>query len=151
MVHERIRKLADTYGIGIIYLFGSQAEEGARYLETSYAIPDNLSDLDIAVYFIKNPKQDLSERYGEIYMELSYIFDVFNIDLVFMNDMETLFQYEIITGIRVFEHDAEYADVMEEIIMKKSADLSLKQRIMNKDIMEAVEDGYFDLEYRASA
>ena len=40
-----------------------------------------------------------------IYKELSEIFAPFFIDLIFMFEVDTLFQYEIIKGIRIFEND----------------------------------------------
>ena len=64
-----------------------------------------------------------------------------------MHEMDTLFQYEIIKGIRIYEKDELYADDFEEGIMKRAEDLIFKRRILNNEIMEAIEDGYFEFEY----
>ena len=89
--------------------------------------------------------------YGILFKELSEVFEPFNIDLVFMHEVDTLFQYEIIKDIRIFEKDASLADEREEMIMKKAEDLAFKKRLMYKEILEAIEDGYIEFEYRAGS
>ena len=94
MKKEALKKLAEKYGIILIYIFGSRAEKAKRYLEREKIIKNNFSDLDIAIAFEK-PKIDI-KTFGEIYMELSKIFEPFEIDLIFMHEVDPLFQYEII-------------------------------------------------------
>ena len=142
----KIRKIAKKYGIALVYLFGSQAENGARYLAGDNIDVDGLSDLDVAVAFENIPSEAI-KIYGVLYKELSEIFAPFYIDLVFMHDMETLFQYEIIKGEIIFNKDEFSTDEFEEKIMKMAEDLAFKQRIMNKEILEAIEDGYFEFKY----
>ncbi len=43
--------------------------------------------------------------------------------------------------------DEFYADEFAERIMKKAEDLLFKKRIFNDEIMEAMENGYFEFEY----
>jgi len=62
-----------------------------------------------------------------------------------------LFQYEIIKGKRIFETDASLADDLEEMIMKRAEDLAFKKRVMDREILEAIEDGYIEFEYRAGS
>ena len=147
MKASKIRNIAKRYGIALVYLFGSQAENGARYLAGDKIIRvEDLSDLDVAVAFENIPSEAI-KIYGALYKELSEIFAPFYIDLVFMHEMETLFQYEIIKGERIFNKDEFSTDEFEEKIMKMAEDLAFKQRIMNKEILEAIEDGYFEFEY----
>jgi len=146
MKARKIRNIAKKYGIAIIYLFGSQAENGARYLAGDNIGVEDLSDLDVAVSFVNIPSQAM-KIYGALYKELSEIFVPFYIDLVFMHEVETLFQYEIIKGERIFEKDEFLTDEHEERIMKMAEDLAFKRRIMNREILEAIEDGYFEFEY----
>lgn len=89
--------------------------------------------------------------YGALYKEFSEVFEPFNIDLVFMHEVDILFQYEIIKGMRIFEEDESFADELEEMIMKRAEDLAFKKRIMNREILEAIEDGYIEFEYRADS
>ena len=146
MKTRKIRNIAKKYGIALIYLFGSQAENGARYLAGDNISAEDLSDLDLAVAFENIPSEPM-KIYGALYKELSEIFAPFYIDLVFMHEVETLFQYEIIKGVRMFEKDEFSTDDLEEKIMKRAEHLAFKQRIMNREILEAIEDGYFEFEY----
>lgn len=145
-----IRDIAERFGCIIIYFFGSQADMGKRYIEGEDIKPDIFSDLDIAVVF-ENPPIEAMKIYGNLFKEISKALDLFSIDLVFMHDVDTLFQYEIIKGSRVYEKDERIADEFEEKIMKIAGDLSFKEKILKHEIMEAIEDGYIELEYKAAA
>ena len=142
MLAELFRK----HRVKIAYLFGSLADEGLKYLKGEEVTPDTVSDLDVAIAF-ESSQSELIKRYGILYTEISDIFEPFNIDLIFMHEVDTLFQYEIIKGIRIYEKDELYADDFEEGIMKRAEDLIFKRRILNNEIMEAIEDGYFEFEY----
>ncbi len=146
MLYRHIEEIAGRYGILAIYLFGSQAEVGKRYLDGEDVIPDAFSDLDVSVAFKALPDA-IIKTYGELYKEISDIFDPFNIDLIFMHEVNSLFQYEIIKGIRIYEQDINKTDELEEGIMKKAEDLFFRKQIFDKDVMEAIEDGYFEFEY----
>ncbi|MGB7297088.1 MAG: nucleotidyltransferase domain-containing protein [Candidatus Aminicenantales bacterium] len=145
-----IRKLAEEYGIILVYLFGSQAEKGAKYLQGAKIRPEEFSDLDVAVAF-ENPPSNAVKIYGRLYKDLSEVFDCFSVDLIFTHEVDTLFQYEIIKGMRIFEKDASSADEFEERIMKMAEDLAFKKRILNKEILEAIKDGYFEFGYNPSS
>ena len=146
MKNGEIRELAEKYGIVLVYLFGSQAEKGANYLKGANVRPDKFSDLDVAVAF-KDPPANPVKIYGRLYRDLSEIFDRFSIDLIFVHEVDPLFQYEIIKRIRIFEKDESFADEFEEGIMKTAEDLAFKKRILNKEILEAIKDGYFEFGY----
>lgn len=146
MLNRHIEEIAGRYGIFVIYLFGSQAEVGKRYLDGGDVTPDAFSDLDVSVAFI-TPPDEVIRTYGELYKEFSDIFDPFNIDLIFMHEVHSLFQYEIIKGIRIYEQDINQADELEEGIMKKAEDLFFRKQTFDKDVMEAIEGGYFEFEY----
>ena len=143
---DRIQTVARAYSLSLIYLFGSQAIPGNQYLKGIEVVPDGLSDLDIAVAF-QNPPTLPMETYGHLYRDMGKIFDLFDIDLIFVHEVDILLQYEIIKGERIYEADESFADQFEENIMKLAGDLIVKKRIMDREIMEAIEDGYFQFEY----
>ena len=147
---SQIRNIAEKYAIAIVYLFGSQSENGAGYLRGSNMNAEDLSDLDLAVSFESIPSEPM-KIYGALYKELSELFEPFSIDLVFMHEVDVLFQYEMIKGIRIFEEDVSFADEREEMIMKRAEDLAFKKRIMDGEILEAIENGYIEFEYRADS
>jgi len=146
MKARELRRIAEKYGISLIYLFGSQAEKAARYLEDAEIKTDGFSDLDVAVAF-ETPPPFPVRIYGRLYKDLSGTFDPFSFDLIFMHEMDTLFQYEIIRGVRIYEKDEFHADEFEEMVMKKAGDLAFKKRILIKEILEAIKDGYFEFGY----
>lgn len=141
-----LHAVARKHELSLMYLFGSQAERGLHFIEGADVRPAENSDLDIAVAF-RNPPASPMETYGHLYREVDKIFHPFNIDLVFMHDVDILLQYEIIKGVRIYEADELLADIYEERIMKSAGDLIIKRRMMDREIMEAIEDGYFQFEY----
>lgn len=143
---EKIKNLAEKYALSLIYLFGSQANEGYAYLTDEKIIAGDAPDLDIGVWLIKIPDEPVF-AYGDLFREFSKVFDPFAVDLVFLHEVETLIQYEIICGKRIYEKDESYADEVEEKIMKLAEDLNFKKIVMEKDTMEAIRDGYFEFEY----
>ncbi len=146
MKRQKIKKLAKDYDIALIYLFGSQAEKGAKYLDGVETETNEFSDLDVAVAFLSTPSHPIL-IYGRLYRDFSKILEPFSLDLVFMHEMDTLFQYEIIKGVRVYENDETFADQFEEMIMKKAGDLSFKKKLFIQDVLEAIKDGYFEFGY----
>ena len=143
---DKIHTLAEAYDLSLIYLFGSQAATGNQYLEGIKVVPDEASDLDIAVAF-QNPPTLPMETYGHLYRDLGKIFDPFDIDLIFAHEVNILLQCEIIKGVRIYKADESLADQFEERIMKLAGDLIVKKRMMDREIVEAIEDGYFQFEY----
>lgn len=146
MKNKYIQKIAERYGIILIYLFGSQTNEGKEYLKGVDVKSDTSSDLDIAIAF-EIPPEETINIYGTLFKEFSKVFDPFNIDLVFMHELNVLFQYEIIKGERIYEKDEFSADEFEEEIMKRAEDLLFKKRIFDEEVIEAIENGYFEFEY----
>lgn len=141
-----IRDIAEQFDCALIYFFGSQADEGRRYLNGEDVSPDLFSDLDVAVVFRESPIEAI-KIYGDIYKEMSELLEPFNIDLVFMHELGALFQYEIIKGLRVYEKDERLTDGLEEEVMKGAEDLMFKKKVLDREIMEAIEDGYIEFEY----
>ena len=78
-----------AYNVSLMYLFGSQAERGLHYLEGADVHPALNSDLDIAVAF-RNPPVLSMESYGRLYRKADEIFHPFDIDLVFMHEVDIL-------------------------------------------------------------
>ncbi|MFH1146238.1 MAG: nucleotidyltransferase domain-containing protein [Pseudomonadota bacterium] len=142
----RIRDIAERFSFLSVYLFGSQAEQGMSYLQGEPIEQSAYSDLDIAVTFKTCPTSPIGV-YGKIYLEISKLFEPFVLDLVFMHEVSSLFQYEIIKGIKIYTCDERLADEFEERIMKQAEDLLFKQKVFDREVMEAIKDGYIEFEY----
>ncbi len=143
---KRIRDIAERFDCVLVYFFGSQADKGRRYLEGEDVSADHFSGLDIAVAFREAPT-DAIKIYGKVYQEMSRLLEPFNLDLVFMHELGALFRYEIIKGVRVYEKDDYRADEFEEEVMRRAEDLMFKKKILDREIMEAIEDGYIEFGY----
>ncbi|GAB6183208.1 nucleotidyltransferase domain-containing protein [Thermodesulfovibrio hydrogeniphilus] len=135
------------YNVKIAYLFGSQMKEGLKFLKGEKYKVKKGSDLDIGVVFEELPTNKISV-YGDLYIELSKAFDPFEIDLVFLQETDSLFQYEAIKGMLIYSEDEEFLENYEEIVMKKAEDLSFKQKEIFKDFLEAIKDGYRKIELK---
>jgi len=147
MKKERSGDIFRKHEVILAYLFGSQKEAGISFLEGVATRIDDEVDLDIGVVFKTFP-EDAFEAYGELYANLSLFFEPFTVDLVFLQETDALFQYEAITGELVFSDDELYLEEYEEQVMKRASDLSFKKNEFEKDFLEAVKDGYFEITHR---
>ena len=143
MITETLERIAQSHGLLAVYLFGSQAESASRYLQGKAFRPEAASELDVAVVF-NSFKENNIRAYAELYAQLAAIFEPFEVDLVFAQEHDALFQYQVIRGIRIYhsEQTSRGCDY-EEAVMRMADDLSYKKKIMMNEIMEAIEDGYF--------
>ncbi len=147
MKAEKLEDIFGRYGVVLAYLFGSQKEVGISFLKGNPAQADEKSDLDIGVVFRKLPG-DAFGVYGELYADLSLLFEPFNIDLVFLQETGILFQYEAILGEILYCEDESFLEAYEEKVMKMASDLSFKSKEFERDFLEAIRDGYFEIEHR---
>jgi predicted nucleotidyltransferase len=141
---EELKETFEKHGVKIAYLFGSQKEAGAAFLSGETAVPDEASDLDVGVVFSKLP-EDRFAVYGELFADLSDIFSSFTVDPVFLQETEALFQYEAIKGECIYAVDGPFLDDYEEMTMKRAGDLAYKKIAFERDFLEAIRDGYFEL------
>jgi predicted nucleotidyltransferase len=144
---EALKKLLRSYQVKIAYLFGSQKEAGIAFLTGEARKMRKRSDLDIGIVFENFPVKPF-EVYGELYADLSAIFEPFKIDLVFLQETGVLFQYEAIKGEILYCEEERFLDDYEEMVMKQAADLSFKKIEFERDFLEALRDGYFEIEHR---
>ncbi|HHV80166.1 TPA: hypothetical protein GXX44_00600 [bacterium] len=144
---DKLKGIFQKYGISIAYFFGSQKDLGLNYLSGEKVNPDPDSDLDIGLYLKSLPK-NMFDFYGSLYSELSDIFEHFHIDVVFLNEVDYLIKYEIISGHRIYAEDEDFADEYEERVMKFAEDINFKQKLFEKDFLEALRDGYFEIKLK---
>jgi predicted nucleotidyltransferase len=141
---SKLKNLCEKYKIEILYLFGSQSDKGVSFIKGAKIYIEETSDLDIGIIF-KTLPVDRYEIYGALYLDLSILFEPFNIDLVFLQETEILFQYEAIKGYLIYCNNENFCDKYEEMVMKKASDISYKKISFEKDFMEAIKDGYITI------
>jgi predicted nucleotidyltransferase len=146
---KTIDEICHRFHISLCYLFGSQAEAGKALLSGSpVEMEDPESDIDFAVLFIEIPEDGL-KTYAALSLELQDLVRPFRADLLFLHEVDHLIQLEAIQGICVFSLDNERREEYEERVMKCAADELEIFRRNEKDMFEAIDDGYFEFEYKA--
>jgi predicted nucleotidyltransferase len=150
---SRLNRLCEKRRVLLVYLFGSQKDTGLKYLhEHNIHHEQNIhiektSDLDIGI-LLESPPANMYRVHGDLYLNLSTIFDPFNIDIVFFHEVSYLLKFDIIKGHRIYAANEELADEYEENVMKFASDLSFKRKMFEKDFIEALENGYFEIELK---
>lgn len=144
---EKLREILKKYDIIAAYLFGSQCDAGLAYLQREDITFDKGSDLDIALLF-RTPPENIFETYGSLFSNLSDIFEPFNVDIVFLHEVDPLFQFEVIKGNLIYSFSESDVDDFEERVIKLAADMKFKKKEFSKDFLEAIKDGYFEIKQR---
>ncbi len=146
---KRLRDMINIlsrYEVKAAYIFGSQKDAGIAFLNGNTPIIEEKADLDIGVLFEKLPG-DIFKIYGDLYADLSLFFEPFRIDLVFLQEANIFFQYEAILGELVYSDEESFLETYEEMVLKKASDLSFKKNEFERDFLEAIKDGYFEIAY----
>ncbi len=146
---KKIDDVCKRYNIDLCYIFGSQAEAGKVILDGKVVVSiDNESDIDFAVLFTRPPENTL-KTYASLSLELQDLVSPFRADLLFLHEADHLIQLEVIKGINIYSHSEELRESYEEkVMMFASSELEIF-KLNEKDLFEAIEDGYFEFEYKA--
>jgi len=132
-VREQLKRLADRYGIQIIYAFGSRAREALEMAEGKReSLSPGPSDLDIGI----KPERKLTveEKVG-IALALEDIFDVHRVDLVVIPEVRVSLAFRIVTGKLLYARDPVYEAEYQLYIMRKKAELIPYERMRQKMIL----------------
>ncbi|MCX7793382.1 MAG: nucleotidyltransferase domain-containing protein [Thermodesulfovibrionales bacterium] len=145
----RIEEICKSYDIALCYLFGSKAEEGLRLLKGErIELEDPESDIDFAVLFLKLPK-DILKTYALLSLEFQELVSPFRADLLFLHEVDHLIQLEAIKGINIYAIDEKTKEEYEEKVLMFASDELVILKLNEKDMFEAIENGYFEFEYKA--
>lgn len=146
---KHIEEICNKYNVGLCYIFGSQKEEGKALLEGKHVeLTDAESDIDFAVSFTTPPQNSL-EVYASLSLDLQDLVSPFKADLLFLHEVDHLIQLEVIKGINVYSVDEEYRDTYEEKVMMFASDELEIFKLNERDLLEAIDNGYFEFEYEA--
>jgi predicted nucleotidyltransferase len=144
-----IKKICNKYNIALCYLFGSQQNNGKAILEKKkIEISDPEADVDFAVLFMRPPENTL-ETYAYLSLELQELVSPFKADLLFLHEVDHLIQHEAIKGINIYSVDDELKEAYEEKVRMFASDELEIFKLNERDLFEAIEDGYFEFEYKA--
>jgi predicted nucleotidyltransferase len=139
---QKLRDLGavcQKYGIALVYLYGSKAEEGLRHLRgEEVGIDDKLADIDVGVVF-KEPLPPPEKRYklySNIFNEFEEIFRPLPLDLVFLEEGHSVFQVEALKGYCVYSMDETFKEDYEEMILRRAADFRPFLELYLKEALE---------------
>lgn len=111
-------------------------------------ILDAESDIDFAVRFIVSPSNSL-DVYANISLDLQSLVSPFKADLLFLHEVDHLIQLEAIKGINIYSLNEKYKENYEEKVMMMASDEYEIFKLNERDLLEAIDDGYFEFEYEA--
>jgi predicted nucleotidyltransferase len=146
---NKIKEICKKYGIALCYIFGSQKNIGKAILEgRDVEIRDPESDIDFAVLFNVLP-QNTIETYAYLSLDLDEIVSPIRTDLLFLHEVDHLIQLEAIKGVNIYSIDEKFREEYEQKVMMFASDELEIFKLNEKDLFEAIEDGYFQFEYKA--
>lgn len=137
MKNDKLIKIAEDSSIELIFLFGSQKENGYKILRgEDIKITDPLTDLDVGVVFKKGffPRKPY-EIFGPVYFELAEVFHPLKPDLIFLEKTDSTFQFEAIKGICIFYSDMERLEDYIEKVLTYAADWKVFRDRIDHDFL----------------
>jgi len=145
----KIKEICKKYNIALCYLFGSQQNNGKAILEgKKVEISDHEADIDFAVLFM-GPLKNTLETYARLSLDLQELVSPFRADLLFLHEVDHLIQLEAIKGINIYSIENELREEYEEKVMMFASDELEIFKLNERDLFKAIEDGYFEFEYKA--
>ena len=145
----KIKEICKKYNIALCYIFGSQQNNGKAILEgKKVEISDHEADIDFAVLFM-SPLKNTLETYALLSLELQELVSPFRADLLFLHEVDHLIQLEAIKGINIYSIENELREEYEEKVMMFASDELEIFKLNERDLFKAIEDGYFEFEYKA--
>lgn len=134
-----ISKVARTFGLADIYVFGSRAKEIASTIRTGRA-SEQLSSSDVDIGIRTLPGITLSPReISRLTIELEDLLGVSRVDVVILSRCEPFLALDIIRGELVYSADPIAQSRHELFIMRRAGDLlpfkkhRMKQILMGND------------------
>lgn len=106
------------------------------------------SDIDFAVLFTRLPQNSL-KTYANLSLELQDLVTPFRADLLFLHEVDHLIQFEAINGVCIYSVNNEFQETYEEKVMMFASDELEIFKLNERDMLEAIENGYFEFEYKA--
>lgn len=121
----RFEEICKQNGIILAYLFGSQTHNGYKVLNDERVVPkDTLADLDLGI--ILDDKDRLTgsmyKLHSNLYNQLDELFLPLRLDLVFLQETHSVFQFEAIKGICIYAVSGAIKEEYEHNILARAAD-----------------------------
>ncbi len=129
-LQAQLKKTCENFDVLAVYLFGSRADDGLLLLRDR-PVSAQGSDLDVGVVF---PTLDRPRwRLAELQVAMEEVFSPLRVDLVPLQRVDALFQWNAINGHRVAVTDSTGADEYELVVMRRAAELLPIQRRLEEE------------------
>lgn len=129
-LRRRLDEICQEFELLAVYLFGSRADDGLAVLE-GRTVDREGSDLDVGLVF--RSRNVPVERLGPLQVELEEVFAPLRVDLVPLQRVDALFQFEAVDGHRVAAPDEVAADYYELHVMRRAAELLPIERRLEEE------------------
>jgi predicted nucleotidyltransferase len=128
-LQETLTQICEEFGLLAVYLFGSRQDDGLRVLRGE-AVPGEGSDLDVGVVF-RDLRYD-PRRLSLLQVRFEDLFEPLQVDLVPLQRLDAIFQFNAIDGHRIAASDTDAADRYELVIMSRAEELLPIQRELER-------------------
>lgn len=123
-----LRQLCESFGVDILYAFGSRAGEVRAWLEGELpALPPGPSDLDIGVKPAWGVRFSVHDKV-RLAIALEDLFGVNRVDLVSLDEADPFLAAEVIRGERLYARDEDDADEYDLYVLRRAGDLAPLER-----------------------
>ncbi len=123
---KQIECLCREYGVNILYVFGSRAEEVQALADGRIpTLSPAECDVDITILTAAPLSLDQKVRFTQ---EMEALLDVPRVDLVILADADPFLAANAIRGIRLIARDPYQADEYDLYVLRRAGDLALLER-----------------------
>lgn len=102
---------------------------------------DPLTDVDVGVVS-RRPLPGPSERpryYASVYNDLEELFRPLKLDLILLEENHSVFQFEAVKGVCVYQESQEKRDAYEMMILRRAADFRPFLEMYLREVLEEVQ------------
>lgn len=127
-VHRSFHQLCESFGVEVLYAFGSRAGEIRAWLEGKIpALNPGPSDVDIGVKPAQGIRLSVHDKV-RLAIAQEDLFGVHRVDLVSLDDAAPFLAAEIIRGERLYARNEDDADEYDLYVLRRAGDLAPLER-----------------------
>ena len=121
---QKLKEVADRYGLRDVYVFGSRAAEiAARFSDAPEPVAPTASDLDLAVQPMPGHTLGARDRV-RVAGAFEDLFSVPRVDLVVLSEASSLLAVELVRGELLYTADPRAQAEQELYVLRRAADLA---------------------------
>ena len=124
LIKRRLQEICRRYQLELVYAYGSRCRELKNYLdEKGFINKSASSDVDIGVKVSRDSQLSIKDKV-RLTIELEDLFDIDQVDLAVLSEVNPFVAVNIIRGERLYCADDYVADEYELYILRRAGDLA---------------------------